>query len=529
MVARLLRLRLALLGAAFRGRPTEVARRILLGLLGVLAAVGLAWLPGAVVPGSTAAAAHDRAAIDTILGSAVLAIAVIVPFFANRRRLEPRQFGLLPETSGSVATAMLVTSPLSWAALWLLCWLVALGVLRPAAAAEPGWAFPAAAAIAFVFAVCGSAVSSALSKLIVPRRAGGTLRALGLLALVAALPVVIFAVAQTMRTPGSTVTADAADVLGRTPFGAPFAGASLAAAGDLSAAMARLGIGLLGLLVLLALWYAIVGASLRTIERPDEVAVTRDGLGWFDRVSARPAAVIGARSLGYWARDPRYRVALIAIPIAPIAMVVALMIAGIAPEVIALVPVPVILLLLGWSVHNDVAHDSTAIWLHVASGTRGRDDRFGRLMPVLLLGLPVVLVGSSVSVTIAGDWRLLPAVLGLNTALLLVACAASSVFSAVMPYPATRPGDSAFAQPSISGAGAGLAQTLSMLVALVLAVPPLWVSIAAIVDLDFGENVFALFFGVLYGLLVLVGGVLLGGWAFERRAPELVAATQMFD
>ncbi|MFC7765595.1 hypothetical protein [Leucobacter soli] len=313
------------------------------------------------------------------------------------------------------------------------------------------------------------------------------------------------------------------------PFGAPLAGAALAADGDLSGALLRFGIAGAAILLLVLLWYPLVKISLERVEKPEDASAARAGLGWFERLSARPASAIGARSLSYWTRDPRYRIALLAIPLSPVVMVLALLIAGVPPEITTLVPVPVILLLLGWALHNDVAMDSTAVWLHVASGTRGRDDRFGRLLPVLLLGLPIVLIGSSVSVTIAGDWRVLPAVLGLNIAVLLVACAASSVFSAAMPYPTTRPGDSPFAQPSVTGSGAGLAQTLSMFTALLLAIPPVWVSAAAIVELSFSANVFALLFGAGYGIVLLALGVLVGGFVYDRRAPELVALTQTFD
>ena len=74
--------------------------------------------------------------------------------------------------------------------------------------------------------------------------------------------------------------------------------------------------------------------------------------------------------------------------------------------------------LFGWSVHNDVALDSTAIWMHVSSGTKGTHDRAGRLAPVMLIGLPLVVIGSSVTVTVNGDWRLLPAIIGMNLSLI---------------------------------------------------------------------------------------------------------------
>lgn len=528
MVARLVRLRLALLGAAFRGRPGEVSRRILLGALAAAAAVGLAWLPELVTSdGIGIAGAKDLGAIDVILGSTVIAAAVIVPFFASRRRLEPRQFAQLPERPSTIATSLLATTVLSWPALWLLLWLVAICLMRPEHA-ETRWVLIVGALLALLLASCGSRVASALSKLLVPRRAGGTLRAVGVLALIAALPVIVFATAQALQTPGSTATADAAAVLGWTPFGAPFAAVALATAGDLPGALIRLAIALAAIAVLLQIWYPLVYVSLHRIERPARVA-SREDLGWFERFPARPASVIGARSLGYWTRDARYRIALIAIPLAPIAMVAALLVGGVAPATTALVPVPVILLLLGWALHNDVAMDSTAIWLHVASGTRGRDDRSGRLVPVLLFGLPVVLIGSSLSVTIAGDWRVLPAVFGMNIAVLLVSCAVSSVFSARMPYPATRPGDNPFTHPNTSGSGAGLAQSLSMLVTLLLVGPAVWASVTAMIELSFGANVFALAFGAGYGLIVLVCGILLGGRIFDRSAPELVAIAQTFD
>lgn len=529
MVARLIRLRLALLGSAFRGRASEVFRRIVFGLLAIAAAVGFAWLPDLVTaaPG-TVVDVKDRGAIDVVLSAVVVGGALLVPVFSNRRSLEPRQFGQLPVRPSAVATALLGSSGLSWPALWMVVWLVAVGLLRPELG-DSRWALIVALVLVLLLAICGARVASGFSKLVVPRRSEGTLRAVGLLMLIAALPVVVFAVAQALRAPESTATADAARVLGWTPLGAPLAGAELAAEGDLTGALVRFAIALGTILVLIALWYPLVRASLERIERPSDASAAREGLGWFERFSARPASAIGARALSYWTRDPRYRIALIAIPLAPVVMVLALLVAGVAPEAIALVPVPVVLLLLGWSLHNDVAMDSTAIWLHVASGTRGRDDRLGRMLPVLLIGLPVVLVGSSVSVTIAGDWRALPAVLGMNLAVLLVACASASVFSAWMPYPATRPGDSPFAQPSVSGSGAGLAQTLSMLFALLFSIPAVWVSVSAIVEMSLGANIFALIFGIVYGCIVLAGGVLIGGRVFDRSSPELVALTQTFD
>ncbi len=521
MAARLFRLRLALLGGTFRGSFGRALRTglgfLALAAIAVLAAAApLWWIP------RTA----DRAVVDTAFGAVVLLAVLVVPFFANRGHLEPRQFASLPASSGSIGGALLATTVVSWPFFLLAVWLVALGVLRPEWR-EPSWLAPVALVLAALFALVSARVGSALGKLLVGDRYEGIVRTIGAVLLVALLPLAVFAGASTARIGGFETAGDLADVLGWTPFGAPFA--ALALGGDPAAALLRLAITGAAILVLGLLWFGIVRASLTRIERPLDPDVARSGLGWFERFPARPAPAIAARLLTYWARDPRYRVALFAIPIAPVFMLLAFWVAGSPLEVLALIPLPVILLLLGWSQHNDVAMDSTAIWEHVASGTRGAADRAGRLAPVLLLGVPLALIGSSITVTVIGDWRVLPAVVGLNLGVLFVSAGVSSVFSVMMPYPTTRPGDSPFVQPQWSGSGSGLAQTLSMAVAILLSVPPAWFAITAIADVALGENLWAALFGAGYGLLVLLLGVFIGGRIFDRSGPELIGVTQVYD
>lgn len=521
MAARLFRLRLALLGGGFRGSFGRGACTTLLFAVLTAVAILAAFLPVWLV-----ADPADRAVIDTCFGALVLAAVFCVPFFANRGHLEPRQFAQVPSGPGAIGASLLLSSIVSWPFLLLVVWLVALAVLRPEWH-DPSWLAPVALGLAAVFAVCSARVTSALSKLIGGDRYEGLVRTIGAVLLVALLPLAVLAVAAAVGADGFDSAAEIADVLGRTPFGAPFAALALTA--DPASAMLPLGILAAGIVALLVIWFVVVRVSLQRIERPLQPGIARSGLGWFDRLPARPASAIAARQLTYWARDPRYRVALFAIPIAPIVMLIAFWVAGAPLGALALVPLPVILLLLGWSQHNDVAMDSTAIWEHVASGTRGAADRAGRLAPVLMLGIPLALIGSSVTVTVAGDWRVLPAVIGLNVGVLLVASAVTSVFSVLMPYPATRPGDSPFVQPQWSGSGSGLAQTLSMISAIVFAVPVVWIAVSAIVHVELGENLWALAFGVGYGLLILLLGIFIGGRVFDRSGPELIGVTQVFD
>lgn len=523
MVARLLRLRLTLLAAEFRGSFSRGLRTTATLIVAFAAAVALAWLPELLY-----ADTGERAMLDIIVGALVLGAVFVVPLFENRGHLEPRQFVQYPVGQGSVAFALLITTVLSWPFLVLLTWLVALGVFRSEWQVAPA-VVPLVLALAALLAMVSARVSSALSKLVVGPERAGVVRAIGVVLLIASLPVAVFVATSLFGASSAASSEDAAAALGWTPFGAPFAGLSLLAQGDQTAAMLRFAVTFGSVLVLLIAWFPIVGVSNERIDRPLNPAAARRGLGWFERFAARPSQVIGARALTYWARDPRYRVALIAIPFAPIVMILAFWVAGAELRSLALIPLPVILLLLGWSLHNDVAMDSTAIWSHVSSGIRGREDRLGRLAPVMLIGIPLVLIGSSITVTILGDWRVLPAVVGLNIAVLLIACGVSSIFSALSPYPSTRPGDSPFVQPQWSGSGSGLAQTLSILCSIVLAIPPAWLSLSAILDIEFVINLWALAFGAGYGVLVLLLGVLIGGRIFDRRGPELIAITQIFD
>lgn len=505
------------------GGAGAVARRLILSLVAVVAAIGYAWLPQWLD-----VSAQLRDALDVFVSAVLMLAIALVPFFARLRNLEPRQFAVYPASPGSLAGALFVTSVCTWSMVLLLIWQFALLLRHPEWFAVP-WAVAAWIVLTMLLAIGFVRVSSGVAPLLFSRKAQSVMRWFGLLLLLAVLPVVVFILSGSFGRNRSSTLLELVSVLEWTPFGGSLAALELIAAGSVQEGIARFAVSAATVCVLVFLWFFITVRSVTSIAKPVPQGIASDGLELFERFPARPRAVIAARSLSYWRRDPRYRVALIAIPLAPIAMIVALHIAGVDASVLALLPLPVMLLLLGWSVHNDVALDSTAIWMHVASGTRGRHDRSGRLAPVLLIGVPLAVIGSSVTVTVSGDWRILPAVLGMNIAVLFTAAGVSSVFSVLMPYPATRPGDSPFAQPAVQGSGAGLAQSLSMVCAILGAIPAMIPAIHAIVEPSFSQNVVALFAGIAWGVCVLWAGVLLGGRLFDRSAPELVALTQTFD
>jgi ABC-2 type transport system permease protein len=185
-------------------------------------------------------------------------------------------------------------------------------------------------------------------------------------------------------------------------------------------------------------------------------------------------------------------------------------------------------LFLGWSIHNDLAYDSTAVWLHLVSGTRGTADRIGRMFPPVLIGIPVIAIGSVATTIVFGDWAVLPSVAALSGAILVIGLGLSSLFSVLFPYPATKPGDSAFSQPQTSGASAALVQSLSFFAILILASPVIVFMVLGLTESPFWLGV-APVVAVVIGFAVLFGGIWLGGRAFERRGPELMAFANRND
>jgi ABC-2 type transport system permease protein len=179
-------------------------------------------------------------------------------------------------------------------------------------------------------------------------------------------------------------------------------------------------------------------------------------------------------------------------------------------------------LFLGWTVHNDVAYDNTAFWLHVASGIDGSADRLGRLAPPLALGLPVAVLGSVITVAITGDWVSLPSLLGISLGVLLIGLGISSIISARFAYPAVRPGDSPFAQPQSAGAAGSVVQAVSFL-ATVVSITPVAVLAWMGERINPGYHWLAFATALVLGFAVLGIGVRAGGRVIDRGGPELLA------
>jgi ABC-2 type transport system permease protein len=313
--------------------------------------------------------------------------------------------------------------------------------------------------------------------------------------------------------------AGVAQVLAETPLGAPWAAPARFAGGDPQGAWLHLFYGMVVLAALWAAWRLLVGKMLVTPQRPEDTLRTT-GLGWFAVMPGNPVGAVAARSLSYWVRDGRYRLALLVVPVVPILLIVPLLIAGVWWQNLALVPLPVMCLFLGWIIHNDISTDNTAIWLHIATETSGWADRIGRTVPPLLLGLPLIAIGAPVTTRLYGVPDVLPSVVGVSICLLLAGLGISSAVSARHPYPTVRPGDSPFAQPQSTSASPG--QALSFF-GTILATSPVFVLAAFGLSVGQQWNELALLAGITIGVGGYILGVSVGARTFTERAPELLA------
>jgi ABC-2 type transport system permease protein len=312
---------------------------------------------------------------------------------------------------------------------------------------------------------------------------------------------------------------DAAAVLALTPVGAAWAIPALWAAGAGEVWIAAL-VALLTVAALAAGWAGIVAHILRSVERP-AVGRGSGGLGWFAIAPGTPGGAVAARSLLYWLTDRRYIVNVVIVPVAALLAMVPLLVVGVPFPVVVLVPVPIMALFLGWLAHNDLAYDSTAVWMHIAAGVRGVSDRVGRLVPVLVIGIPVLAITAPVAIALQGQWALLPAMIGVCASLFLGGLGLSSISSALAPYPVTRPGDSPFQQPERAGTASAFAQAAVLVGALVVSAPALWWAWRALTG-TVADAMLALWAGLGTGIGMLVVGVIIGSTVYSRRGPRLL-------
>lgn len=515
MVAHVLRLRVTLLLGSLRGHPAQVARTVgaFVVLLGATVAACAALLSLGDAP------AADAQIVIVLSGSALTLSCALAPLIGGLvDPLDPRRFavlGMSPRAlSGALALAAFVSVPVAA--------LTAIAVCVAIVWTEHGVALAVAAlgsGAAVVTCVLVARVSMAVAALVLRQRRSRELTGLFVLALVmVAVPVAVFVASLGWRGRVPAPMQGAADILRVTPLGASWAIGGQNATADsagLGLVVAVLTIALLG-----AAWVAVVTRMLTHTERP-AAARNRGGMGWFGLTPGTPGGAIAARSLMYWLRDSRYLVNMVVVPVVAVLATVPPLLVGVPLPLVALIPVPIMALFFGWLPHNDVAFDSTAVWMHVASGVRGISDRAGRLAPILVIAVPVLAVSIPVAVHFTGRPALLAAVVGVACALFLSGLGLSSISSVVAPYAVSRPGDSPFMQPQRTGSGGALSQGLVMFGTVAVSAPTLWWAWLAVSD-DIGYATAALQGGIITGVLVLAVGLTVGSLVFRHRGARLM-------
>lgn len=520
MVAHLLRLRLDLLTGALRGRGDAVARAVIGLVLMVIVTVALC-----IALLSLTDAPADRAqAILVLAGSAVIIACAAAPIFLGiSDPLDPRRFavfGLSPQVlAPGVALAGLVSVPVVALAVVLVC----IAIVWQAHGVHPVAAI-FGALLAFVTSVLTARCSLAVSTLVFRDRRSRELSGLFLLVLVVVLvPVAVFLASLEWRGGVPSALAVFVQGLSVSPFGAawafPLTGGLAGASGGVDTwipvVIAIITVGLL--------WLAWAWLVQRLVSHlaPPAALRQRSGLGWFAVLPSVPFGAIAARSLVYWSRDGRYLANVVVVPFAAVLATVPLLVAGVPAPLVALLPVPVIALFLGWLPHNDVAYDSTAVWMHIASGVRGVSDRIGRLAPIILIGVPVLAIAIPVCTALYGRWAIAPALIGVAAALFLSGLGLSSIASVLAPYAVAQPGHSPFQQPQRNGSSGVLSQSLVMLLSLLLSAPALWWGWLAVTEnVDYAGS--ALASGLVIGGVVLLVGIVLGGVVFDRRGDRIM-------
>jgi ABC-2 type transport system permease protein len=520
VVEQLLRLKLRLLGNAFRRSPWRIV-----GLaLGLASGIGLAIFVMTLLIAARLAPTAVASPPVEVFGAVLTLGFVLVPLvFGVDDVLDPRKFSLYGIPTSRLATSLAISA---------LVGIPAIAMTLIAIAQVVTWSRGPLAVILSLIGVpvivatcllCSRVSISVAAFILSSRRARDSAGLLGFVLLAAFGFVFIVFLKSDWQTHALSILQQFAGIAAWTPFGAVWAAPADAAAGNVGFALLRELIALVFLGLLWLAWRTLVKYMLVSQPRSAE-ARSYHGLGLFRVLPVSPAAVVAERSFTYWIRDARYHASLLVIPVIPFLLMVPLLIIGVPTNILALMPVPIMALFLGWSVHNDTAYDNTAIWLHVASGTTGRADRIGRVVPPLVVGVPLLVIASIICAPLYGDEGILPALLGVGLGVLFTGLGLSSVGSAQFPYPAVRPGDSPFAAPQAVGTASALIQSLSFFVTIALASPAFVFAALALFIPSYWAWA-SLAAGLLLGALFLWLGILWGGHIFDRRSPEILGAS----
>ncbi|WP_313821622.1 hypothetical protein [Citricoccus sp.] len=310
-----------------------------------------------------------------------------------------------------------------------------------------------------------------------------------------------------------------AAIVAWTPLGS-FTGAPWALAeGRLLEAAAQAVLCLVWVAGALWLWQLAVNRSYAQVRGSGPASSkTKTGVGLLGVFPGTPAGAIAARSLIYWLKDPRYSASLVVLPL----LLVLFWFLGYqsGEYVMILLMGPITGFMLGYSISADISYDGSAFAQHVTAGVSGRDDRVGRIGSLLSWGIPVTLLFTVATVWMAGQWWLLPGLIGIGIGALLTGAGVSALVSARFIYPVPPPGASPFATPEGGGMRMMLISLGAMVVVGALCLPGLILYVVALATGAMPLMWITLVVGLGVGAFLLWLGIRLGAKWFDRSQAE---------
>ncbi len=318
-----------------------------------------------------------------------------------------------------------------------------------------------------------------------------------------------------------------------TPLGAGMSAPNAAAAGDWWGVAWRLGEQVLWVLVLWGAWRANVthalvhpkfrGAGTRRREDTIIASAQRSRIRGVLPPMSVAATAVRSRLLRYWFSDPRYLANMMGVFVFPVVFIALVMpVTGL--DVRWSFAAPVLLAAsIGWGRHNDVAYDSSALWLDVVSGRIGTDVLRGRMSAIVAWALPATLVACAAIVMWSGLWHIAPALVGACVGVLGLTLGVAAVSSVLFPYRAPAPGENPLGA-EVGSVGAGLVAQLVSSTATVVLLPLVIVPLVLALAVDPRWAWLACAAGFAMGPIAYIAGVRVAGRAYDSRAGRLLAA-----
>lgn len=512
MVGLIVRLRWALAISAVR-RNRVLLVSLTVGVLAALVALAVA-LPALVA--ARGAPPPLRAVVVPVLTMLTLLWTVLALVTASSdQTLDAGRFAVLPVRPGPLAAALAVAAATSIPSIALT--LVALGtVVTWSTSLGAGAVAVVAAPLAVATTVLLSRVTAAALGEVMRTGRGRIVGGL-VLSMAPAAPGLFVLLGAGLSLSAGLDSRPAAEVAGAVPLGWAWSAPWEMVQGRPVVAVVKL-VMAAGLLagVYLA-WGRLVARELTRPLRAAGGHRVKHGPALTRLGGVGPAAAVATRRLRAWRRDSR----LVNIVVQSFFLPLFLLVQSVLLDTPSLAGLAVVSLsaLAGLALISDLAFDGPAWWTHLASGMAGARDRAGRALAAALLYVPVV-TGAFVGVWVSGLLPNAATWAPMVVAALPASAGVALVFGAYVPGVAPPPGGNPFASRS-GGAAAGCLGGVVTLVAPPVVLAPVALAVAVVPSGRLFDLVL-LAGGLLWGMLILVAGVVLGGRRLDARGPEIL-------